>query len=784
MYDDTNKENQSSHLNEKRVDSSCPNSRNEEGKIRKKRNQKSISNTEYALQNAIDSAYHPITSLKLLHVLAEASAYFPNTLPEGSLLLEEKKVDIINVARKCIRSATSNSDSDSNSQLANLKIATHCLRAITPILTSILYKDIIKEDSVRMVIKLLYHCIISSGELYLETSKETDWMNSVSIGAAMVCFAGYQVLGVLLRNALPREMIMQEQCVERFIFDKFPIHSSTCHISSSHFGSTGEDFTKEKIIKIAVQSCFSVSTVLWKIHCNSLLQGCKSNNYLQEKLESKEELTEYGCHFKTIVLATLMKDDTSSSSFAFRKILCSVSMSWILSLVMNHQTNAKKSESNPAETVQIASVMGYIKRAGKLLIDAASQLENVLSIDIDKAGRNSSDDRGLRHCKTTKSKELLQESLMLRRDYVLLFLLNRQIDNSAWISPPATLIRDHWPLLRRGVVHACSSAWKFAATHAQMVSDGTEATILKEYHQEVGLALDKIAFSQVELNDSYVEYCTYRALHSGNCYTKTTMKELSNCSEKDCIFHHLPFRFCHQRQFCCQQNDSNRAPSTCIALATFFVALANKYSNYELSQGCDIDGARIQIGVLDSAINLFKEKFLKAKCKIDDRSLQLSYNVLSLLKLNTTVFNAANAKKVEKVSSFAEHYKLSIFGRLLGECYAPLNSVMASSLQNGAYRYNILAVEGYSTSAMIFQLLGETSMESLNHGRDSNSALLDYEEVILNCSSKSNEFICKCSEICAVKFNGTEYSMLERVGKVSNIVRYAFISPLSLLSIS
>lgn len=801
IHGNANKENHSSHLNDRKIiiiqeglpllekspadlenvhfspvtlsgkgaGSSCPTSRSDEGKTRKKRNQKSVSNTEYALQSAIKNASHPITSLKLIHVVAEASAYFPNSLPEGSLLLEEKKVDIINVARKCIRSATSTSDVDINSQLANLKVAIHCLRAITPILSSIPHKEIIREDSVRMVIKLLYHCINTSKELHLQNSKEIGWTNCVSIGAAMVCFAGYQVLGVLLRSTFPGHTTPQQQHVDRYIFDKFPIHSSDYHASSSsYFSSTDEDFTKEKITKIAVQSCFSVSSVLWNIHYNSMLHDHQEKYSLHEELVTKEELNEYGYLFKTIILATLTRGGTSSSSFAFRRILCSVSMSWILSLVMSQQTNKQQNGNNAAKTSQITSVLGYTKRVSRLLIDAASKLESILISN--KVGGDSRRLIGLEHCEVPGLRDLHQENLMLRRDYVLVLLLNRQIDDSTWIPPPSTLICDQWPLLRQGFINACSSAWKFAAAHAQIVSDGIDAIILNEYHQAIGSALDKIAFSQEELNHSYVEYCTYRAIHSGHYHAKTTLKETSNCSEEGCIFHHLPFRYCHQRQFCCQQTFSDQIPSECIALATFFVALANKYSNYDPSQGCD-EGPIAQRNVPDNVINLFKEKILKSKCEINDQSLRISYKVLALLKLNTTVFNAVNSMKVEKISSVIEHYKLSIFGRLLGECYAPLNLLMASRLQIGAHKYHALAVEGYTTSGMIFQLLGEASVESLSYDWDSDSTLLNYGKVILNCSLKSDKFINKCSKIIrSLQFDGTEYLMLERVGRsLSNL---------------
>ena len=159
----------------------------------------------------------------------------------------------------------------------------------------------------------------------------------------------------------------------------------------------------------------------------------------------------------------------------------------------------------------MTSVLGYVKRASKLLIDAASQLESIMISN--KAGGDRSHFHHLGRCKALNLKESYQESLMLRQHYILVLLLNRQIDSSTWIPPPLVLIKDRWPLLRHGSINACSNAWKFAASHTKK-TDGFDATILIKYHHAIGLALDQIALSQKELNHSYVEYCAYRAIHT------------------------------------------------------------------------------------------------------------------------------------------------------------------------------------------------------------------------------------------------------------------------------
>ena len=144
---------------------------------------------------------------------------------------------------------------------------------------------------------------------------------------------------------------------------------------------------------------------------------------------------------------------------------------------------------------------------------------------------------------------------------------------------------------------------------------------------------------------------------------------------------------------------------------------------------------------------------MRPQSKIEDRSLRLSYKILALLKLNTTVFNFVDTKKPEMISSYAEYCKLTLFGRLLGECYAPLNSLMASRLQDGADKFHFIAMEGYTTSGLMFQLLSEASLKGFSHEKASKSTL-NYEEVMLDCFMKSDRFIVKCSKIITtIKFD-------------------------------
>ena len=94
------------------------------------------------------------------------------------------------------------------------------------------------------------------------------------------------------------------------------------------------------------------------------------------------------------------------------------------------------------------------------------------------------------------------ECLLLQGDAISIFLLNGEIMES-----------DLREMLRANQFEsACTYAWKAAETYQR--SSGNDYTLLQQFHEKVGAVLDSYATRDAPL--AYIEYCAYRALHSGS----------------------------------------------------------------------------------------------------------------------------------------------------------------------------------------------------------------------------------------------------------------------------
>ena len=145
-------------------------------------------------------------------------ASFPNSSPVGKLLLEEKVPEIINISKVCFKSLSC-SDSDGNKpdfvkSCCYLRNTIHCLRTVTPMLltsSGAPEKNEKINDRVETAVKLLYHCIlasekISNDELKKEEENKASCEEEIVLHTAVICMAGYQVLGILLDMLLPGKL--------------------------------------------------------------------------------------------------------------------------------------------------------------------------------------------------------------------------------------------------------------------------------------------------------------------------------------------------------------------------------------------------------------------------------------------------------------------------------------------------------------------------------------------------------------------------------------------------
>jgi len=678
-----------------------------------------------SLQEDNQTISNPIPSQKLLITISNASTAFPNGASDGKgmILLEEKQMDVINTARRCILSASSmDMDTKSGTEmgtgkefedpLAFLRTATRCLRSVVPILlvSSSLSSAHSKStgDGVTMVIKLLYHCIATAEttqkRIYTNMRNETginDSLQESFLDASHVCLYGYQMLGYLLSNCLDGYVTYPIR-MEEYSSMTFPIPvfgEMNEMQSSARLKEIG--LSIHQIIKLSTQSILAVGSVLNCLVKAFTMQYLESNGVGSDisldrvlhsllNLGADEEEDECG-------LPNVHMDTFVSCINSLRYLICQIAVPWsIVSLTLD-----------TCDKDQEQASLGFLSKGSKVLLDTASFAEKT--------------------CSSIKQDRLVdcfqRQSLLLQQDSIIILLGHFQKDEGRWISvDELENCEDRGGFMSsKSFAKACASAMRAAISYS---ARDISASVLTTFHKIVGSVLDEVAKKYQTLDDNYIEYSIYRAMQLAvDEEISWKIKHLNEKSGKN-ILSAFPFPFCRRIQR--HKEDSAKFA----ILAVLFLCIASKHSIHINDNGMG------NLAIMEDVIENFRNNVLLNDGLVDSRTLLLAHRSFSKLKLQT--FAVEQMKTMDNEKTFEECRWAYIAARVLGECMGPLNFIMMKTLQTDRSKYFSLALDCYLRGANLMD--GLSNQSNLCLGDDNVSC----EEV---CLHKSDTFVERCRQL-------------------------------------
>jgi len=411
--------------------------------------------------------------------------------PSESMLLEENTTKLIDTAKRCLKSLSSSTSGSTSKnlghsniakvelKLALLRVALHSLRSILPtILESRKF-----QSMVQVVIKLLYHCAVISGDSCLgkfetftapSTSSSSEKEGLAVIEYAMICLGAYEGLGKCLKtgnlsSTSKRGAVLWDELI--------PLPDS----EGESFLSVTKILPHRQLVKIAMESALCASS---SFLCLSLMS-------LHAKLRAVRELWMIPNEF---YFASSVIDETCSGEYqetaTFQKLLLNVAHPFVMQSLFMAQ------EDTDARTLN-ADALRHVKKGFRILWDGARSIEDVCTISNSPALRIS--------CLDLKSEAIH-------------FVLRSLNDLLSEERAPSTS-KEILSLFDR----ASSSAMKSVGAYQNVTeSDQTKKSALIHFHDFVGAQLDLVAMhlcsvkscdEQIPLPSSYYEYCAYRSVH-------------------------------------------------------------------------------------------------------------------------------------------------------------------------------------------------------------------------------------------------------------------------------
>ena len=677
----------------------------------------------------------PVQSTKLVETIANASSAFPNCASEGAILLEEKQTDIINIARRCIRSAAGTGishDGDAKNQLqagiklSHLRTAIHCLRATIPMLIVSYdgggHGEKVYRERMTMAIKLLYHCIttveVIQKELF-EARGDDVGHEELIFGASFICLYGYQMLGLLLSVSLDGFVVspiddssMTDDCECIFPIPCF----GTNGLMGSALNLTEMDLSVNQIVKIATQSVLSMCSVLNIVMKVIARETCIVGHHGLALMENNKLYRLFGDTVqRTLSLGRGDIDQGLPFVNAYRDLVGRIAVPWAL-VPLTIET---------CDSDQIQASLAFASKGSKLLLDAASFAETISSRTKDKS--------------TIKC--LQRQRLFLQQDSILVLLLRWKNIEGRWVSVDSPCESKLDLTMRKCFGKACVSAMR-ASTEYPLVDQN--ATALTSFHQVVGDAIDGVAYKYELLDVHYVEYCIYRAMHLA-VDSDIAWRKKQACNSSKCILTSFPFPFRHRSRSCKEKN-----PAYAI-VALFYMCLSAKHSIPLI--GNDID----DMVVIDDAIETFRDQILVTDDKPNFDMLQLAHRSLSKLKLQS--FALDQMKSMDEIKTLEDYRWVYIAGRVLGECFGPLNYVIMKISKKDRPRYYGVALDSYVRAASLLDSIGGLSDYCLGGDREA-------------CLRKADKLIDRCRQLSLCCPDKSCTQIVESAAKsISNIAK-------------
>ena len=668
---------------------------------------------------------HSILTTKVMSVIANASVSFPNQSPVGYLLLEEKIPEMINISKVCFKSSScSGSDDDKPGFVKScsyLRIAIHCIRAITPILLTSSGAPEKNDRIVETAVKLLYHCILASekmsnDEFKKDKENKTIGNERILLETAVICIAAYQVLGLLLDELLPGKLSSVRE--KQNIVDLCP--SPQLERWEDISQSTVSRYTNlplNKIVRITTQSSLCMSKIFWKA-CVHLSMDKQSNGRNRLSINWDElNLMQFGDQFRKLLVksfpssyihSTTQCGDVYSFIGVFRGIITSTVASW--NALLNTDSEFEKMDD---------PIQG-IMQAYKSLTECASEIESL------------SDQKG-----GSDQKEVLTQSLSLRRDAILILLLQYRRRNRGWMSLPHSfrVKQAQCSAWSHVWIKACNLAKKASMHYASYSSREKVPGELLHFHEAIGSVLDEAVqyFEKVDL--CYIEYCAYRALH---CIGSMKTNGIHNmtATHADAVFCQLPFPY------------MGKVEGSSFFLAPFYAAVASMY-HVPLQNIINIEELE---KLMETIANKFLTEFLESESITETNFLKTGYRLLSNLPLFQSAFDFMS--NPPSAIDFVDYQRIVTIGIILGEIVAPFNMHMSS--RENSNKFLEMAGDAYIRAAGLFNVLEDVSYST----NGTTSLKRSFVE-------KSDKYMCKCYSIHIQKAsNSIDTSRVEVVGKV------------------
>lgn len=640
-----------------------------------------------------------IESKSLVQTIEHASTSYPNAPTNGLLLLEERKSEVINTARKCIKTAAatkSQAENDLETTLyavTLLKVAIHCIRSVSTLLTNSLQLEkmnVKDQERIAVVVKLLYHIICTSDGLLqqnevmrqtscLSASKEFssclsshEW-NELLMDSVLVSINAYQILGRFLSLILPEDRYQKDASAVGMVCP-IPCIGSTSRKQRSIAQASFQigDLNVEQLEKIASQSVQTVSNIFYclcQVSCLILIQ---------RDMDSDDDglISHFHSFLQQVFHIEQYRDDDKTALTYFvecyTKFVLQVAMPWILAPLEEISL-----EREDKETVKCT--LGQVSKVAKSIIELASWLEK---LPLPSLGSECSN-----------SIRIVDEvSLYLQKEYIEVLLLRfRDAESISCGVSNHQILFGKIESIQKYFSKACLSAIR--ATSSYLKSKKSKQMVVTCFHLDIGNILDSLMYKRTSIVPAYFEYVICRALHlSLNTeYLQNWKKRESGCSTS-CVFTYFPFPFQHQIDSC------TTSTLHISIVKVVFLSLAAKTLLIP-----------IQKEIIDSIIDDFT-KVIQSHDK-NTKSIQLAYNTLSKLKLQSL---AGELVKLQDYSSYEKWLASYAIAKVLGDCYAPLNHNMMNQNMGEEARFLSLGIDSGLRACQLLEELHFYTSEEVN----------------------------------------------------------------------
>jgi hypothetical protein len=605
----------------------------------------------------------------------------------GVVYLEEHAQTLLSTSRKLIKEATESKEV--LSKLDHLLVAVHTLRALAPIL---------EESSAKLetCFRLLYHLIAAASDL---------WTKDGEYRGGLIALAGYEALGhVLTRYSFAVEdgrTVGFEHATNETGFGCFAIPS--CSHGES---STGTTMTLRQVATIALKMTISTASIINQFWWRSVKN--KGADHLRESAGMYGDLALY-------VIITQEQEqqhklDTKRNPHhltigLFRNIY----LPWLSFLA----------DSSDEESLK--DFTPHCKSAHRTLWDAASKLKSA--------------------AKLYSTNQLEEYCLELRMHAILLLL-------------PETEESSQCNQLLHESSHfesACSSAWKAASVYAQQVSLSPFPVPsdhpLVDFHTQVGAKLTRLQ-QHSEISSfplSYVEYCSYRALHC----RQGPVGAHTSCSEKHCwLVDELPSSFE-------EHADADSLVGQVVIAAMLLGIDVRQNLEADSCQGFSFCDSCTDISeYLDRLIRQFDSNVIQQLPSLSSDTRNRLFKLLSMLSLNRTIFVTLKNQSWKERSDTMD---LQIATTILTKCIGPFTRAMMTQEHIDATKLSQLydsTIECYIRPLSAFEKLSEhyqlADPDASNYFLDlSNQVLQELCQILLCDDETIDPPPTACLEKCA-----------------------------------